>query len=167
MGTRPTRGPASPMPSYSAMMANKLSKEIEKGNKDMQLNKICFSIDNNTNVHETAKFLRLMDTQRALGKMQGTIVLCIGSYEGLMEPSYIVNEKDFYDIVEPSGYVNAQDSVLSIPGDTRQPCTLKYYDGGVYIVGAMVRVHKDEVPHLNSWTYVQATQQYFTTRSEL
>jgi hypothetical protein len=133
----------------------------------MQLNKICFAIDNCSNLHETAKFLRLMDTQRALGKMQGTMVLCIGSYEGLLEPSYIVNEKDFYDIVEPSGYVNEQDCVLEIPGDTRQPCTLKYYDGGTYSVGPMKRVHKDEVPYLNSWTYVQATQQYFTTTGEL
>ena len=167
MGTKPTRGPASPMPSHSAMMANKLSKEIEKGNKDMQLNKICFSIDNNTNVHETAKFLRLMDTQRALNNMQGTIVLCIGSYDGLLEPSYIVNEKDFYDIVEPSGYVNTQDCVLEIPGDTRQPCTLKFYDGATYSVGPMKRVTKEEAASLRSWTYVQATEQYFATTGEL
>jgi hypothetical protein len=33
MGTKPTRGPASPMPSRSAMIAAKLLKELEKGNK--------------------------------------------------------------------------------------------------------------------------------------
>jgi hypothetical protein len=133
----------------------------------MQLNKICFAIDNNADVHTTAKFLRLMDTQRALNNMQGSMFQCIGAYNGELETSYIVNEKDFYDIVEPSGYVNTQDSVLEIPGDTRQPCTLRYYDGATYMIGPMVRVSKAEVATLKNWTYVLATKQYFTTTGEI
>jgi hypothetical protein len=33
IGTKPTRGPAKPMPSHSSMLAAKLLKELEKGNK--------------------------------------------------------------------------------------------------------------------------------------
>ncbi len=41
-----------------------------------------FSIDNVTDTHTLAKFLRHFDTQVAMSRTKGYLVQCIGSYKG-------------------------------------------------------------------------------------
>lgn len=128
------------------------------------LNKIIFAIDNNTNTHAVAKFMRHVDTKRALGELQGGLVHCIGYWEGILEPSYMMDERDYRKFVEPMGFTDGQVCIMHVPGDTRQPCTLEYQDGSTETLHPMHEVSKDVAKFLNAWTYVQDTGKYFTTQ---
>ena len=128
------------------------------------LNKVIFAIDNNTDTHRVAKFLRYMDTVRAMRKMNGTLTHCIGCWEGILEPSYMMDEIDFDKFVKGSGYIEDQECVLHVPGDTRQPCTLVYPNGVTHNVGTMREAPASEALQATGWTYVQATGKYFVTQ---
>lgn len=67
-----------------------------------------FAIDNNHDLHTTAKFLRYLDTLRAMNKLKGEVQLCVGMWENSLEPSYIMNEEDFNSYVRNSSYVENQ-----------------------------------------------------------
>ena len=56
---------------------------------------VIFAIDNNTDTHTVAKFMRHIDTKRALGAMKGRMVQAIGYWEGILEPSYIMRKDDY------------------------------------------------------------------------
>ena len=127
------------------------------------LNKVIFAIDNNTDTHTVAKFLRYMDTVRAMRKMNGTVTHCIGYWEGILEPSYMMDEIDYNAFVKDSGFVDDQDCVLHVPGDTRQPCALVYPNYTDWCLGPMREVSASEAMKANAWTYVQATGKYFVT----
>ncbi len=51
---------------------------------------VIFAIDNDDNVHTNAKFLRYVDEREVMGKTKGKMKLCIGSYKGKLERSYIM-----------------------------------------------------------------------------
>jgi len=127
----------------------------------MHLNKVIFAIDNNTDTHTVAKFLHYLDTVRAMRKMNGTVTHCVGMWEGILEPSYMMDQTDFDAHVKDSGFVDSQDCVLHVPGDTRQPCSLVYPDGKQESVGPMREVSASEAMQSVGWTYVQATGKYF------
>jgi hypothetical protein len=128
------------------------------------LNKIIFAIDDNTDVHAVAKFMRHIDTARAMGNLKGSFVQCIGCYEGQLEPSYMMDERDYRALVDEKHYVEYQDCILHVPADTRQPCTLEYPDEEHRLVLAPMReVTAAEAMQCRAWTYVQATNKYFTT----
>lgn len=129
------------------------------------LEKVVFAIDNNADTHVVAKFMRLMDTKRVMGDMKGKMVQCIGMWtdgEGRrhMEPSYMVDARDYYEIVAPSGYVALQQCVLKVPGDTRQPCTLEFPGGLTFGLKPMREI--DDTDGVTDWTYVIETGRYFT-----
>jgi hypothetical protein len=130
----------------------------------MFFNKVLFAIDGNTDTHRVAKFMRHIDTYRAMGKLQGSIVHCIGSwtYDGgwtHLEPSFLMDAKDYYEVVKPFGFTDNQVCVLEVPGDTRQPCTLIREDGSQQTLRPMCETK--EPRSYNNWTYVQATGKYF------
>jgi hypothetical protein len=131
----------------------------------MIFEKVIFAIDGNTDTHIVAKFMRLMDTRRALGDLQGRVVQCIGMWtdgEGRrhMEPSYMVDARDYYQIVKPSGYVDHQECALKVPGDTRKPCTLEFPSGVTFGLKPMREIGGPD--GVTDWTYVIETGRYFT-----
>ena len=131
------------------------------------LNKIIFAIDNNTDTHAVAKFLRHIDTCRAMNTLKGRFVHCIGCYNGVMEPSYMMDERDYRQLVERVGYTAWQESILHVPGDVRQPCTLEFLSGEPHVsLGAMREISAAEAMQCTSWTYVMATNKYFTTEKD-
>ena len=67
--------------------------------------KVCFAIDNNHDLHTVAKFTRFLDTYRALGALSGSVIQCVGFWEGELEPSYLMDRKDYDGWVKNSGYV--------------------------------------------------------------
>ena len=73
---------------------------------------VIFAIDNDDNVHTNAKFLRYVDEREVMGKMKGKMKLCIGSYKGKLERSYIMRWDDFMEHIAESGYVDKQESIL-------------------------------------------------------
>jgi hypothetical protein len=73
---------------------------------------VVFAIDNDGDLHTNAKFLRYIDERVAMQKMKGKMKLCIGSYKGKLERSYIVRWDDFMEHIADSGYVDKQESIL-------------------------------------------------------
>jgi|SRR6056297_3983273 len=125
------------------------------------LETVIFAIDKSDDVHTQAKFLRHIDTLRAMGKLRGVFASCIGCYKGDMERSYMMLMVDFDTHVRKSGYVDNQESFLRVPGDVRQPCVLEYQDGQVQVLGTLKRIHANERPLYNGWTYVEKTGAYY------
>lgn len=130
----------------------------------MIFEKVIFAIDGNTDTHIVAKFMRLMDTRRALGDLQGRVVQCIGSWTDgdgkvVMEPSYMMDAKDYYQYVQPSGYVDHQDCILKVPGDVRQPCSIEFQGGLTLGLNPMEQI--DSTDGVSGWTYVVESGRYF------
>jgi hypothetical protein len=114
------------------------------------LERIIFAIDSDSDPHVNAKFLRHVDTQRALGNMS-PVSLCMGSYNGVMERSYMVLAKDFQHVQD---YVTGQESILRVPGDVRQPCVLEFLGSGERVpLSAMRKVDSKEAMMHDAWTY--------------
>lgn len=132
---------------------------------------VIFAIDNDDDVHTNAKFLRFIDTLDVMGKMRGKMKLCIGSYRGQMERSYIVSFNDFIDHIEPSGYVDKQQSVMVLRDGAygKVYATLKFnnhgYDmedgRGDMFLGVLKAVDKDEAMAECGWTYRPDHNQYY------
>ena len=113
------------------------------------LERIIFAIDNDGDLHTNAKFLRHVDTKRAMNNMH-PMELCVGFYGGKIERSYMILAKDFHHVFD---YVKGQESVLRVPGDTRQPCTLEFLaTGEVVSVGRMQQVTQPQA-YMDAWTY--------------
>ena len=106
----------------------------------MMLEYVIFAIDNGDDLHTQAKFLRHVDTLRATEKMDGTLYSGIGSYEGDLERCYMVLAADYDRHFESLYFLSGQHSVLRVPGDTRQPCTLHYKDREPQSIGPMRQV---------------------------
>lgn len=126
------------------------------------MNYVLFSIDNVTDTHALAKFLRHFDTQVAMGKTKGYLVQCIGSYEGRLELSFICSRKDYVDYVVPFGAVNNQDCVIEIQGDD---CYLTDNDliFSSYM-GIMKQVTKKRAMKSDGWTYRPDLNAYFVIK---
>lgn len=127
------------------------------------LNKIIFSIDNDTDVHAVAKFMRHIDTARALNELKGSFIHCISCYDGMLESSYMMDERDYHHIVADTDYIKGQECIMHVPADTRQPCTLESCDKAYsFSIGPMRKVTPVEALQLPSWTYVIETNTYWT-----
>mgnify|MGYP003679525392 FL=1 len=126
------------------------------------LEKIIFAIDKPHDIHVVACFTRFLDTQRALGHLKGAIVPCIGHWEGVLEPSYMLDAKDYYEFVHKSGYVDNQLCILHVPANVKEQCETVYRLGGLRDnVGAMACVNKNTLNLSEPWTYIIETELYF------
>lgn len=125
---------------------------------------VVFAIDNNTDNHTVAKFMRLMDTKRALGDMTGNMVQCIGNWEGILEVSYIVTTTDYVAHVIPSGYAKGQMAVMVVPASTRQPATIWDADLGKMqvVLGPVKEITAQDAKPDVAWTFNTTTGKYFT-----
>lgn len=131
------------------------------------LSRVLFSIDNSHDVHSSAKFLRQMDTLRALGELTGAVTKCIGSFEGVLEDSYLMLQVDYDKFVRGKGYTEDQICIMYIPGDTRQPCTLEYGDGRAVGIGSMIKINKTMAQKVDSWTYTLEDGRYWCTKDQV
>lgn len=118
---------------------------------------IIFSIDEVNDVHTLAKFLRHMDTQKALGKVEGAMRILMGSYKGAMEQSFICTEGDFNNHVSPMGFTTNQESV-SAP---RSFATLVFPDGDTDSLGEFKEVSRELAMALDGWTYDPMMDTYY------
>jgi len=126
---------------------------------------IVFSIDKGENPRVMGKFLHHMDVAQAMGLMQGKMVSCIGSYKGVMEPSFLVTYEDFNEIVAPSGYCDGQESFLQVDvgHKGRQYASLLYVDTELVPLGELKSVSKDKALKCDAWTYRLDTCEFFVT----
>jgi hypothetical protein len=136
---------------------------------------VVFAIDNDNDLHTNARFLRYVDERRALQKMDGTMQLCIGSYLGQMERSYIVTFSDFIEHIMDSGYVDLQESVMVLRDGYygKVYATLKFNNHGYDVedgsndmfLGILKAVDKDEAMANDGWTYRPDHNQYYVVES--
>jgi hypothetical protein len=134
----------------------------------MYLSKVIFSIDNVSDLHTMATFTRFLDTKRAMGKLVGSVTLCVGSYKGELEPSFMMNEVDFNKFIRGTDWITDQESILNVPGDVRQPCTLEYLASGkVEGCYPMKEISKNYSKYMESYTFVPATGKYFTCETSV
>lgn len=114
------------------------------------LERIIFAIDNDMDAHTNAKFLRHVDTKRAMMYMH-PVELCIGCYKGQLERSYMILAKDFHHVLD---FIQNQESIMRVPGDTRQGCVLEFLASGEVVpLGPMRRVKAHEAMMHDAWTY--------------
>jgi hypothetical protein len=136
---------------------------------------VVFAIDNDNDLHTNARFLRYVDELRAMQKMDGTMQLCIGSYLGQMERSYIVSFNDFIEHIMDSGYVDKQESVMVLRDGYygKVYATLKFnnhgYDmedgRGDMFLGILKAVDKDDAMAEYGWTYRPDLNQYYVVEA--
>lgn len=134
----------------------------------MNLERIIFSVDDPADIYEYSKALEHLKQLEAMGKLT-MIVNCIGSYDGYLEPSFMVYAKEFDQHIRGMFYIQGQQSILRIPGDDRQECTLEFIDGSsdvVLPVGKLRQIPSRLTSSYDAWTYVLATGRYFTTVQE-
>ena len=131
---------------------------------------VIFSIDNVTDLHTLAKFTHHMDVQRAMGRLHGEMKMCVGSYKGVMEYSFILKEVDFVHYVSDSDFIRDQESVLVIEdghyGETY--ASLHFLEYGIrggkpQHLGLIKSVDKDTALSQDAWTYRPDLNEYFIT----
>lgn len=129
-------------------------------------NYVLFSIDNVADTHTLAKFLRHMDTQIVMGKTEGLLVQCIGSYKGKLELSFILNEKDYIDHVLPLEFTKGQECVLQIVSDYVWMATSFDYDYNCprEWLGHMKQVSKKKALKSDGFTYRPDLDAYFVIK---
>lgn len=124
----------------------------------MHLEQVIFAIDNDANTHTVAKFMRHVDTLRAMGRID-TVNCLIGCYKGHLERAYMMRADQFHEVSE---YVRGQETILRVPGDSRQPCVLDYLNSeDVVVLGPMREVSAMEALASEAWTYEQNSGKYF------
>ena len=122
---------------------------------------VIFSIDNVSDLHTKAKFLRYVDTLRAMSVLKGNMKLCIGMYQGILEDSFIIRGDDYDAHIRLSGYLDKQESILHIRGKTML-CEFEYLNGGFDRAGRLVQVTASEAMTKSGWTYRPDLNIYWT-----
>jgi len=133
---------------------------------------VIFAIDNDNDVHTNAKFLRYVDEREVMGKTKGKMKLCIGSYKGKLERSYIMRWDDFMEHIAESGYVDEQESILILRDGYygKVYATLKFnndeskfpnvgYDD--LFLGLFKSIPSSEAQYEEAWTYRPDLDTYY------
>ena len=138
---------------------------------------VIFAIDNDNDLHTNAKFLRYMDEREVMGKTKGKMKLCIGSYKGKLERSYIVRWDDFMEHIAESGYVDNQESVLILRDgyygvtyatlkfnsayNTDWPAEFPNVGYDDLFLGAFKSIPANEAQYEEAWTYRPDLDTYY------
>jgi len=121
---------------------------------------VIFSIDNWTDLHTKAKFFRHMDTLRSMGKLKGKLLSLIGSWEGELEDSFLLDQEDFETHVRRSGFVDNQNAFLIVSEEKSMPVGYDTIFGYVR-EGRMKAVTKEKALAQDGWTYRPDTNTYY------
>ena len=122
---------------------------------------VIFSIDNVSDLHTKAKFLRYVDTLRAMNILKGNMMLCIGMYDGVLEDSFIIRGDDYNSHIRLSGYLKEQECVLHVRGKSML-CEFEYGGGKTKYAGRMLQVTASEAMTKSGWTYRPDLNIYWT-----
>ena len=127
------------------------------------MERVIFSVDNVTDIYSYSKAIHFLDVLRATQQIKDGVTMCIGSYKGDLEPSFMVSARD-WEVILKRGYdfIKDQESVMRIPGDQRQPCVLTSVSGTfIASLGPMKEITDSSVGYYDAWTYVIASGLYF------
>lgn len=119
-------------------------------------NYVIFSIDNVHDLRTLSKFTHHLDVMQAMQRLEGSVVLSIGSYKGQMEQSFIMLRDDFDKHVRGSDWIKDQESILHLEDGHRGVVygDLEYLaDGSSEHIGIMREVPLAEAMKHDGWTY--------------
>lgn len=108
-----------------------------------------FSIDNWSDLHTMAKFLRHVDTLRAMNKLKSEVKQGIGMYQGTPEPCWLMRTEDMHLVSE---YTKDQEAFLEVPFKAKDQTILRYRDGSSMRLGVLKC--SIEPPLTDNWTYM-------------
>jgi len=129
---------------------------------------VVFSIDNVTEMRTLKRFLKVVDTAKAMKKMEGDMKLCIGSYKGVMEQSFIMRQDDFEAFVVPNGFVQNQESFLILEYGHKDVvyASLLWNESKRHEpIGRMVEVSHKKALRQDAWTYRPDLNAYFVAEA--
>lgn len=124
-------------------------------------NVVIFAIDRGWDLHQQAKFLRHMDTMRAMGKLSAHLKCCVGFWEGNPERSYILPIEDYKVYVAPHGWVDNQHSVVRVDEVENADLMWPKLEVKMCSIGRMNKVDADVALKLGAWTFVEEESQYY------
>ena len=127
---------------------------------------VIFAIDNPSDLHTLARFLRFVDELRAMQKLKGTLKPCIGAYKGDLELSYIMTKEDFDAHVRGSQWVSGQESFLDVEQGYygRTYAALDFTDGSrVYLGELEAETDKLGLMIGQNWTYRPDLKTFYFT----
>lgn len=129
-------------------------------------NIVIFAIDNGHDLHQQALFLRRLDTLRAMQKLRGPALPCIGYWMGQLERSYILHVEDYKDhvvghhLARNSRWVKDQEAVVRVnnKGDAWL-CS----NGLVKreLLGQFRPIEAYLAHEMGAWTYVEEEGRYY------
>lgn len=111
--------------------------------------RVVFSIDLWYDLRSLSKFLRMLETQRVMGKLRGEFKILQGFYKGAHELSFLCDLQDYKDFVEPYGWTKNQESILVIEDDSK--AYLKYKELPSEYIGVWSEVYNPD--HVENWAY--------------
>lgn len=124
------------------------------------MTKVVFSIDDWSNLRQLSKFLKLIETQRVMGKLKGDFKILQGCYKGELEIAFMAEADDFKDYVLRYGWVDQQESILIIEEDNK--ATLEYRSKPTEDLGTWTNVSEKEKGE--SYTYDPKNKTWWTCR---
>lgn len=124
-------------------------------------NVVIFAIDNGSSLHQQAKFLRHLDTMRAMGRLSAFPKCGIGFWEGQLERVYVLPIEDYRIYVAQHGWVDGQHSVVRVDAYDNADLMRPRLEVRMFNIGRMNKVDADVARRLEAWTFVEEEGQYY------
>ncbi len=118
--------------------------------------RVIFSIDNASDLRTLARFLRYVDEKRALGYLKETFDLCVGSWKGQLEYSFVCSSTDFVRYFKESSWLKNQEAYISFDDYSADLVSTS----GVEHLGTPRYVEKKEAEYLGDYTYFTKSNLY-------
>ena len=133
---------------------------------------VVFSIDNVSDVYTLSKFLRYMDNKKVMKALHDPsgLVLAMGSYMGELEQSFILDKRDFYELLSEGkvGHFFVQDQecvmVVQTGHNNVMYCNMHYANKGIVPMGQLIEVDVMTAYESGGWTYRADTMRYYTCK---
>lgn len=123
---------------------------------------VLFAPDGEENLRDLKKFMHYADNLRALGKLTGDIIPCIGCYKGKLEDSFMCLAVDYDKYF--MDWTKNQECIIRISSDVKQPAILEYTNGdqsrGRVRLGVCKKI--DNPSTAQDWTYRKDIGEYFS-----
>jgi len=131
-------------------------------------NYVVFSIDENYKLQTTARFMRYIAELSIMNKLKMEPVLCMGSYDDVLEYSFVMDRNDYNEFIVNTKWVSNQESILVLnpinPRSNELQGYLHYETGTVIRVGKMYCIEKEDIHQYNAWTYAIAEDKYYVCK---
>ena len=118
---------------------------------------IVFSVDDSWSSRALMRFLKYYEAEVAMQKAK-PLRMCIGTYKGYKEISFIIREEDYLDYVKDTSFVIKQESVVLI--DEANMAWLVYKDRSLCLGEWKVTAEEPE----GDYTYDLGNEVYYQAK---